>query len=359
MEDAAATWFRPEVLSLPSYVPGKKSSDPDVIKLASNEVPFPALPQVQAVIAAAAGGLNRYPDMSAAALVAAIAQFHEWPDTGIAVGNGSTALIEKIIEAVVIPGGEVVIPWRSFEAYPIAIQEAGGVAVHVPLQRNGAHDLRAMRQAITGNTRLVMVCSPNNPTGNALTHTELSAFLNDIPASIPVVLDEAYIDFVAMDDPVDSMDLLREHANLIVLRTFSKAYGLAGLRCGYALTCAPMAAGIRAIATPFGVSVLAQAAACAALRSQHLVRAQVQTITEERQKLLAALAAQGWEVPESQANFVWFAFGNRSARFEELCAEAKITVRRFGEEGVRVSIAEPEGSLRLLKALEQFRAETE
>ena len=357
MENAAQTWFRPEVLDLPAYVPGKKGMDADVIKLASNETPFPTLPQVQAVIAAASSGLNRYPDMLATDLVADIALFHEWPDTGIAVGNGSTALIEKILQAVVIPGGEVVIPWRSFEAYPIAIQAAGGSPVYVPLVRNGHQDLRAMAQSVTENTRAIMVCSPNNPTGTAVTHTELAHFLDEIPESIPVVLDEAYVDFVEMDDAVDSMALLRAHDNLIVLRTFAKAYGLAGLRCGYALTSAAMAAGIRAISTPFGVNRLAQAAACAALRSQPQVRTQVNIIKGERAKLLAALAAQGWDVPDSQSNFVWFPFGENSPRFEELCTAEKITVRRFGLEGVRVTVAEPQGSLRLLRALEQFRAE--
>ncbi len=352
----AETWFRPEVLSLPAYVPGKKGLDAEVIKLASNETPFPTLPQVQAVIAAASANMNRYADMAATDLVADIALFHEWPDTGIAVGNGSTALIEKILQAVTTPGGEIVIPWRSFEAYPIAIQAAGGVAVKVPLVR-GHQDLRAMAQAVTPRTRAVMVCSPNNPTGTAVTHTDLSLFLSEIPASIPVILDEAYIDFVEMDDAVDSSAFLREYENLIVLRTFSKAYGLAGLRCGYALTSAPMAAGLRAIATPFGVNGLAQVAAQAALRSQPQVRAQVEVLKGERTKLMAALAAQGWDVPETQSNFVWFEFGEASARFEELCAEHQITVRRFGQEGVRVTVAEPQGSLRLLRALEEFRAE--
>lgn len=351
-----SVWFRDDVLTLPSYVPGKKGLDPDTIKLASNETPFPTLPQIQAVISAAAGDLNRYPDMGATDLISTIAQFHEWPDSGIVVGNGSTALIEKILQAVVTPGSEVVIPWRSFEAYPIAIQAAGGIAVKVPLTPDGRHDLRAMAQAITQNTRALMLCSPNNPTGPALTHSEVAAFLNEVPTTIPVVLDEAYIDFVEMEDPVNSPVLLRDHDNLIALRTFSKAYGLAGLRCGYGLTSAPMTSGLRAIATPFGVNALAQAAACAALRSQPQVRAQVETIKEERSKLFAALAAQGWQVPESQANFVWFGFGERSLEFEELGAAEGITVRRYGDDGVRVSIAEPRGSLRLLRALENFRS---
>ena len=348
-------WFRPEVLALPSYVPGKKPSDPSIIKLASNETPFPTLPQVEAAIAGAAGNLNRYPDMFATDLVADLAAFHEWPDAGIVVGNGSTALIEKFLQAVVDPEGEVVLPWRSFEAYPIAIQAAGGIGVQVPLTREGAHDLRGMLKAITPRTRAILVCSPNNPTGVAITHTELAAFLSEVPVEIPVLLDEAYINFVDMPDRVDSLALLRQHRNLIVLRTFSKAYGMAGLRCGYALAHPEMAAGLRAIATPFGVNALAQVAAQAALGSQQLVNQQVDSLLGERDRVASALAAQGWNVPVSQSNFLWFEFGDLSKRFEELCAEAGITVRRFGNEGVRVTIAEREGSVRLMRALDMFR----
>ncbi len=355
MDNAEQMWFRPEVLALPSYVPGK--NDPHAIKLASNETPFPTLPQVQAVLQSVAGGLNRYPDMFATDLVADLAALHEWPDSGIVVGNGSTSLIEKILQAVVTPEGEVVLPWRSFEAYPIAIQAAGGVAVKVPLTREYAHDLRGMLKAITQRTRAILLCSPNNPTGVSLTHSELVAFLDEVPSTIPVVLDEAYIHFTEMDDIVNSRKLLPEYENLIVLRTFSKAYGMAGLRCGYALAGPAMASGLRAISTPFGVNGLAQAAARAALRSQIEVNRQVEVLKDERAKLLAALAAQGWNVPASQSNFIWLDFGAQSVRFEEICQENGITVRRFGDEGVRVTVAEPAGSLRLLRSLEQFRDE--
>ena len=355
MDNAEQMWFRPEVLALPSYIPGK--ADPNAIKLASNETPFPTLPQVEAVLRSISGSFNRYPDMFARDLVADIAALHEWPDDGIVVGNGSTSLIEKILQAVVTPEGEVILPWRSFEAYPIAIQAAGGIPVAVPLTRECAHDLRAMAKAISQRTRAIMVCSPNNPTGVSLTHSELAAFLAEIPRSIPVVLDEAYVHFVEMEDAIDSRSLLLEYENLIVLRTFSKAYGMAGLRCGYALAHPAMASGLRAIATPFGVNAMAQAAARAALRSQPEVETQVGVIKEERAKLLAALAAQGWRVPQSQSNFLWFEFAGQNTRFEEICRSNGITVRRFGEEGIRVTVAESTGSLRLLRSLEQFRDE--
>lgn len=355
MDYSDQMWFRPEVLALQAYVPGKKGSRPDVIKLASNETPFPTLPQVQAAIMSHLGSLNRYPDMAATTLISDIAAFCEWPDDAIVVGNGSTALIEKILQAVVVPGGEVILPWRSFEAYPIAVQSAGGIGVKVPLMRDGGHDLRTMAKAIGPRTRAILLCSPNNPTGVALTHAEVADFLSKVPPTIPVLLDEAYIDFVSMPDPIRTRALLQEYPNLIALRTFSKAYGLAGVRCGYALTSAPMAAGLRAISTPFGVNALAQAAASAALRSLVLVRQQVGVIQSEREKFLAALHVQGWEVPASQANFVWLELGDDCVRFEELCDEEGVTVRRFGTEGVRVTIGEPEGSLRTLRALERLR----
>ncbi len=349
-------WFRPEVFSLPSYVPGKPAAL-GTIKLASNEVPFPTLSPVQAAVAGALGKLARYPDMAAHELTSALASSFGWPDDGVVLGNGSTALIEKILHATLLPGSEAILAWRSFEAYPIAIQAAGGVAVKVPLLRDGSHDLRAMAKAVTPHTRAILLCSPNNPTGVAFTHEALAAFLAQIPASIPVVLDEAYIHFVRMDDPVRSLELLTLHENLIVLRTFSKAYGLAGLRCGFALCSPTMAQGLRAIATPFGVNSLAQVAAVAALRAQDAVKEQVEIVIAERERLTSALAAQDWHLPASNANFLWFELGKLSRRMEELCRDEGVIVRRFADEGVRVTVAEPEGSLRLLRALARLRAE--
>lgn len=353
-EPAHEGWFRPEVLSLPAYVPGKPA-DEGAVKLSSNENPFPPLPALQAAVAAAIGNMNRYPDMFGTRLIAELSRIHTWPEEGIVIGNGSTALIEKILQAVVTPGGEVVIPWRSFEAYPIAIQAAGGVAVKVPLTPTWSHDLQAMAKAITSRTRAVLLCSPNNPTGVALTHHDVARFLAQVPTQVPVLLDEAYIHFARIEDPVRMKDLLEGYPNLIVLRTFSKAYGLAGLRCGYALTSMAMATGIRAISTPFGVNALAQVAALTALHYRSLIAENVDRIVAEREKLRCAVAAQGWNVPESQANFFWFPLGRDCARFEELCLREGVIVRRFGNEGVRVSVGEAEGSLRVLHALKALR----
>ena len=351
----AEQWFRPEVLNLPAYVPGGVVDDPEVIKLASNELPFPTLTSVQAAVQAELGTLNRYPDMFASGLVADLATFHNW-DGGIVVGNGSTALIEKILQAVCRPGSEVVYPWRSFEAYPIAVQAAGGTSVRVPLTDTGAHDMPALLAAITDKTAAIMLCSPNNPTGVALTHSDVADFLNRVPVTIPVILDEAYIDFVDMDDAVDSRALLDEHPNLVVLRTFSKAYGLSGLRCGYALCSPEFAQPLTSIMTPFGVNTLAQTAARTALAAAPQVRHNVEWIIAQRARLMSALAELGVHLPVSQSNFVWFAYGEKSADFARACEAEKLRVRLFAGEGVRVTIGEATGNDRLVAAVSHFLA---
>ena len=353
------SYFRPEIASLPAYVPGKRSDDPTVIKVASNEMPFPPLPGVQSVIATHIAEISRYPDMAATQLLPQIAAYHKLAKENIALGNGSTDLVENFLAAVCTPGSEVIYPWRSFEAYPIAVQIAGATSVKVPLRADGNNDLDAMLRSITERTRAIIVCTPNNPTGSALTHTGLRDFLIQVPPTIPVLVDEAYVDFVRMDDAVRGVDLIAEFPNVLSLRTFSKAYGLAGLRIGYALGQPEMIVGLKAIATPFGVNVLAQAAAHSALLEREEVDRRVGIIVDEREKLLAALHAVGWKGPLTQANFVWFATGDATADFVEFCAAEGITVRGFAGEGTRVTIAEPEASLRLLRAVNKYRATLE
>ena len=355
MEGMDTSFFRPELSTLPAYVPGKKGADESVIKVASNELPFPTLPMVQAAINAHVGGLHRYPDMFATELTADIAAYHHVSVDNIAVSNGSSAMIEKALNAVAVPGAEVVVPWRSFESYPIAAQKEGLTFVPVPLRADGNADLWAMYRAITPATRAMIVCTPNNPTSAALTHSELVTFLAEVPSNVLVLLDEAYIDFVEMDDVVDGVAIVGQFPNVISLRTFSKAYSLAGLRIGYTIGAPEVISVLRGLGTPFGVSDLAQVAARAALQSRTLVNERIAVIKAEREKLVAALAAQGWTVPTPQANFVWFDLGERAAEFTEICAESGISVRTFAGEGTRVTIAEPEASLRLLRALSEFR----
>lgn len=350
----AAQFFRPYILSLPAYVAGKPSPNPEVIKVASNEIPFPTLPSVQQALAEHLADLQIYPDMGASALIHALADYHGVAPEQVGVGNGSASLIEKLVASMAGEGAEVVMPWRSFEAYPIAIRMAGAQPVAVPLRSDGNCDLEAMLAAITEKTRAVMVCTPNNPSGSALTHSELRDFLARVPATIPVVLDEAYLDFVVMNDAVRGVELVQEFANVISLRTFSKAYGLAGLRCGYALAEPSVIAALTAANTPFGVNKLAQVAALAALQARPEVNARVQHVVDEREKLQVALRELGWSGPSSQANFVWFELGEKANAFNDMCLKHGLVVRTFAGEGVRVTVAEPEAQRRLIAAYEEW-----
>ncbi len=337
--------LRPDIGSLPAYVPGERPTvGMQVYKLSSNEIAFPPLPAIGAALVDAAADLNRYPDMYATDLTVALGERHGVGAERVTVGNGSVAVLQHVLTAVCEPGDEVVMAWRSFEAYPIAVQVAGARPVMVPVDAEGRHDLPAMAAAITDRTRAVLLCSPNNPTGPALTQTELRDFLAAVPASVMVVLDEAYIDFVTAPDRTDGPALLGEHKNLVVLRTFSKAYGLAGLRVGYALARRRLTTGFRAVSTPFGVNNMGMAAALAALQAEEQVRARVAEVITERERVVAALRAQGWSIPDAQGNFVWLGLGRRAAAFAEHTRSRGVLVRAFAGDGVRVSIGEPEGN---------------
>jgi histidinol-phosphate aminotransferase len=253
----------------------------------------------------------------------------------------------------------VVYAWRSFEAYPIVVALAGARPVQVPLTADHRHDLAAMRAAITDRTKVVLVCTPNNPTGPSVGHAELVELVEGVPEDVLVVIDEAYLEFVAgsdAPDPVRALEILRTHPNVVVLRTFSKAYGLAGLRVGYAVAHEPVAQALRKTATPFGVNTLAQVAAVASLEAQAELDERVAALVEERRRVVDALTGAGWDVPQSGANFVWFALGERTPDFVAACSEAGLSVRPYGTDGVRVTIGEPEASNRLLQIAAAWRA---
>ncbi|SFB11788.1 histidinol-phosphate transaminase [Cellulomonas marina] len=341
--------LRRALADLPPYVPGARAAvGAAAYKLSSNENPYPPLPSVVAAVADAAADLNRYPDMYASELVEAVAAHHGVDPAGVVAGCGSVAVLEHVLAAVCEPGDEVVLPWRSFEAYPIAVRLAGAQAVPVPLTPEARLDLPAMAAAVTGRTRVVLVCTPNNPTGPAVRAPELAALLAAVPSDVLVAVDEAYVEFVRDPDAADGLAALREHPNVVVLRTFSKAYGLAGLRVGYALARPRLAAGIRAASTPFGVNALAQVAALASLRAQGEMRTRVDAVVAERARLLAGLRAQGRTVPDSEANFVWLPLGQGAAAFASAAAAAGLLVRPFAGDGVRVSVGEPEATDLLL-----------
>lgn len=350
------------VAAIPPYVPGRTPAPRPGLttyKLSSNENPHPPLPGVLEAAVAAAGQLNRYPDMGCSALYAALSERFGLPADRFAAATGSVALIYQLLQAFCDPGDEVVHAWRSFEAYPIAIATADAVGVPVPVTDAGEHDLDAMAEAVSDRTKVVLLCTPNNPTGPALTDTAVRRFLDRVPSRVLVVVDEAYVEFVRMADPVDGLGLLRDHANVVVTRTFSKAYGLANLRVGFAVSSAEIAGALRAVSLPFGVSGIAQAAAIASLAAEEELLERVEGLVAERDRVLAGLRASGWAVPDAQGNFVWFdlpdATGDRTTAFVAAAEEAGIVVRPFAGEGVRVSIGEVEGNDRLLQVAARVR----
>ncbi|QGH70754.1 histidinol-phosphate transaminase [Pseudactinotalea sp. HY158] len=336
--------LRPALEGLPAYVAGKRAEGPRVFKLSSNEVAHPPLPAVVAAIADAAVDVNRYGQMAAEDLSADLAERLRVDADAVLAGNGSVALIELVVRSAAADGDEVVYPWRSFEAYPILVQASGATGVPVPNRPDGGHDLEAMLAAITPATRVVMVCTPNNPTGAALTHTELAAFLPRVPKDVLVLLDEAYVHFDRTADRLDGRALLAEHANLVLARTFSKAYGLAGLRVGYLVGRPRIVRTLRAAATPFAVNAVAQRAARVALAQQPAIDEIVDEVVRERERVVAALRGQGWDLGHPQGNFYWLRLGERATAFASAALDAGITVRPFDGDGVRVSIGEPEAN---------------
>lgn len=350
--------LREALETLPAYVPGASGASPGVFKLSSNEAPFPPLPAVLTAMADAAEDVNRYPLMYADRLTAAIARHHDQDPDRVVVGNGSVAVLELLVRAMCEPGDEVVYAWRSFEAYPIIVQVAGATSVQVPNSAGGRHDLEAMAAAITERTRIVILCTPNNPTGAAIGQAELLAFLDRVPSHVMVILDEAYSHFDRSADPIDSFSILGDHKNLVILRTFAKAYGLAGLRAGYAVARRRLARTLRTASTPFGVNALAQAAAVAALGQQALVLQRVETIVAERERVVEEMRAQGWDIGDPQGNFVWLPLGDAAGSFAADALEAGVTVRPFAGDGVRISIGETEANDIVLRLTARWASRT-
>ncbi len=338
--------------AVPSYKPGKPAEPVQgvtVYKISSNENPYPPLPSVLDVVKDAAAHLNRYPDMAVTKLTKAIADYVGVDVDRVATGTGSVGVLGQIIQATCADGDEVVYAWRSFEAYPIVVGISGARGVQVPLTADARHDLAAMADAITDRTRLVLVCTPNNPTGPVVHADELEAFLDRVPSDVLVVIDEAYREFVRDPQSPDAIAVHRQRPNVAVLRTFSKAYGLAGLRVGYAVAHPPVAEALRKTAVPFGVSGIAQDAAVASLAAEHELFERVEALVAERTRVLDALRHQGWNVPDTEANFVWLPLGERAVEFAAECDAAGLSVRPFDGDGVRCTIGETEANDRLLE----------
>ncbi len=356
--DSSLPQIRTALDAIPSYVAGKPPPTRPGLptyKLSSNENPYPPLPGVLDAIERAASGFNRYPDMGASGLYAALSKRFDVPEHDLAAATGSVAVLYHLLQATCDEGDEVVFAWRSFEAYPIAVPLSGATAVTVPVTPDGRHDLPAMADAITDRTRVVLVCTPNNPTGPAVRRDELIAFLHQVPSRVLVVIDEAYHEFIRDPDVIDAVELYRGRDNVAVLRTFSKAYGLAGLRVGFAIAPRRIADAIRKAALPFGISQIAQDAAVASLAAEEALFERVEALVGERTRVLAGLRDQGWDVPDSQANFVWLGLGEQTLDFAAAGAEAGIMVRPFAGDGARVSIGEVEANDVFLRVAEEWR----
>ncbi|MCA2254334.1 histidinol-phosphate transaminase [Mycobacterium intracellulare] len=350
--------LRSELAGLPVYVPGKNVAGS--IKLASNETVYGPLPSVHAAIERAIAVVNRYPDNASVDLKAALAM-HLGSDVApehIAVGSGSVTLCQQLVQITAAAGDEVMIGWRSFECYLPIIQVSGATTVRVPLTDH-THDLDAMLAAITDRTRLIFVCNPNNPTSTVVDPDALARFVDAVPSHILVALDEAYVEYVRDGMLPNSLELALTRSNVVVLRTFSKAYGLAGLRVGYAVAHPDLITALDKVVMPFAVTNVAQAAAIASLDASAELMARTDALVGERTRVSDALREAGFELPPSQSNFVWLPLGSRTMDFTEQAAEAHLVVRPFADEGVRVTIGAPDENDALLRFAHDWIARTE
>ncbi|MBQ1444982.1 MAG: histidinol-phosphate transaminase [Renibacterium sp.] len=354
--DSSPAIPRPALRRLPRYAAGKPPvpvAGVASFKLSSNENPLPPLPEVLAAISDLES-INRYPDPTAAPLRAVLGEFLGVPADDIVTGTGGLGAFNQILAAFAgandeAAPDEVIYPWRSFEAYPISVGLTGAASVQVPLAADGRHDLPAMAAAITERTKVIVLCTPNNPTGPVLHTAEVVEFLDQVPPRIVVVIDEAYTEFSTDPEMVRGLDMYRKYPNVVLLRTFSKAYGLAGLRIGYSISHPGITESLRIAASPFTASAVAQEAAIASIELNEKIIERVQSLIFERERVLDGLRALGWPVPDAQGNFFWLNFGEDSADFAAVAEAAGLSVRTFAGEGVRVSIGEAAANSRLLE----------
>jgi histidinol-phosphate aminotransferase len=339
---------RPEIAALPSYKQGKQAGA-TAYKLSSNENPFDPLPGVVAAVRDAVA-FNRYPDALAGRLRARLAERFGVSDDRIHIAAGSVSILYQLAQAAASVGDEIVVPWRSFEAYPGIVTVTGATPVRVPLTGAAANDLPALAAAVTDRTRMVMVCTPNNPTGAVVSQSDFDAFVAAVPSDVLIVLDEAYVEFVTDAAAVKGEQVIASgHDNVVILRTFSKAYGLAGLRIGYAVGHPRILDAARSAGIPLSVTAQAEAAALASLDAEDELRERVAVVAERRDQLVARLREIGWDVPTAQGNFVWLPAGDRSLEVAAAFEAADLVVRPFAGEGVRVSVGEEESLDRVVE----------
>jgi histidinol-phosphate aminotransferase len=357
--------FARKLARIPHYEPGTHLDDAnaraetrDAIKLASNESPFPPHPEVIEAIARAAADTHRYPDPDARTLRRAVADQHETDPARVAVSNGSCEILLAAALALCEEGDEILFAWPSFSIYPYLAPLCGAREIRVPLGEGYVHDLDAMLEELTAATQLLIVCNPNNPTGTHIPAERIAAFVESVPGRTTIILDEAYIEYQTNDDPDMTLDLLDKHPNVVLLRTFSKCHGLAGLRVGYALCSPQFRSAVDAVRQPFSVNALAQAAATEAIRHQDDVADRVERNVIERVFVDEELRQLGFEPADSQANFTWFSLGDLDeAEVVESLAKAGVAVRPgtpLGGPGhLRVTYGSRAENKRFLEALRE------
>jgi histidinol-phosphate aminotransferase len=358
--------FAERLARMPGYQAGVPTGQgPEAIatggiaQLASNESPFPPHPKVIEAIEGAAGAMHRYPDPDATLLRRRIAERYETEPGRIAVGNGSCEILLAAAEALCEPGAEILFAWPAFSMYPYLSALTGAREIRVPLAGGVVHDLDAMAAEVTAATQLLLVCNPNNPTGTHLPAAEVAAFCERVPPHVTVILDEAYVEFQTNDDPDETVDLLADFPNLVVLRTFSKCYGLAGLRLGYGIGSATFRAAVDAVRQPFSVNALAQAAGAEAILHQDDVLRRVETTIAERLRVEEALGGMGLDTSATQANFSWIDLGDADeGEVVAGLAERQVAVRPgtpLGDPGhIRVTYGTPEQNDRFLAGLSEI-----
>jgi histidinol-phosphate aminotransferase len=358
--------FAEKLARMPGYQAGVPTGQaPEAIasgniaQLASNESPFPPHPKVVEAIQETAAMMNRYPDPDATLLRRRLAERYETEPGRIAVANGSCEILLAAAEALCEPGDEIVYAWPSFSMYPYLPALTGAREIRVPLAEGDVHDLDAMAAEVTAATQLLIVCNPNNPTATHIPAAEIAVFCERIPAHVTVILDEAYVEFQTHDDPDATLDLLAGFPNLVVLRTFSKCYGLAGLRVGYAIGSPKFRAAVDAVRQPFSVNALAQAAGAEAILHQDDVLRRVENTIATRLSVEEGLHALGLRTSDTHANFSWIDLGDadEAATIAGL-AEREIAVRpgkALGGPGhIRVSYGTEAENGRFLRGLSEI-----
>lgn len=348
--------LRSDVLSVPAYRQGIAAPEGG-FKLSSNEIALPPLPSVQERVQRAVAGFNRYGDSSQVELRSRLAaQFGVTPD-GIHIAAGSVSILYQLAAAACGPGDEYIHAWPSFEAYPALGLAPSARAIAVPLRSDATHDLDAMAQAVTESTRAIFLCSPNNPTGPIIRRDEFDAFMRAIPSDILVVLDEAYREFITDSSAVFGEEVIRQYPQLVLLRTFSKAYGLAGLRIGYAVGDPLILRAAKSVSIPLSITQAAGEGALASLDAEDELFERIAEISLMRDQLAADLRAIGLRVPDAQGNFVWCELGDHAQPFADFFASAGIVIRAFPGFGVRIGVGEPESIPRVIELASRFMSE--